>query len=156
MIDLVKCSAKNDAPCFENFNRRKHPRFKPMKMIYVFHCDFGKVLDISMGGLVFTYIYDKENSNEQIPEKGVLFFSCEDKDNYIDSMPFDTVSDLAVSKPNLKNSWSTRQRRISFGKLSENQTEKLERLILKHINIPQLAGTKMQHFPLKSVVGGES
>ena len=149
MIDLVEFSAKMKpwekkmgTTCCRNLNLRKYPRFKPKKTIYAFHCDFGKVVDIGMGGILFTYIYDKLNSSEETPSTGVLFFSCADNDNYIDSIPCTLVSDSAFPQPYLSNSCIIRQRRLAFGKLTSIQTEELERLILKSVAIPQFTATQ--------------
>ncbi|MBI5559012.1 MAG: PilZ domain-containing protein [Deltaproteobacteria bacterium] len=146
MIDKVKVSGNSEA-MGEKINtvvrcpdRRQYPRFRPKKIIYVFQGDFGKIIDISMGGLLFTYIFDKESLNEETPDKGVLFFSSGGRDDYIDSIPFTTVSDSAVPRPRPLNSCVVMQRRIAFGKLTENQTERLERLLLKHISLPRFAG----------------
>lgn len=115
-------------------NRRRFPRFKPQKEMYVLHYNFGKVVDIGMGGVLFNYV-DKEYLNEQPPEKGILFGY---NDHYMDEIPFETVSDIVIS-----NSASSkpviRQRRINFGDLTAGQIRQLERFILDNASIPQLA-----------------
>ena len=116
-----------------NHNHRYNPGFSHEKTMYVFHQFFGKVLDCSMSELLFLYQYDqndKEIWHEEMPDTGVLFPCWED---YIYGIPFTVVSDWHVSPPNWWDSFALRQRRIAFGCLTENQTEKIERLLLSHV-----------------------
>lgn len=114
--------------------RRKLPRFKPLRDLYVFHHEFGKVVELSMGGMVFTYL-ERASANLESPPKGILF---DYQDQYIDDIPFETVSDQAA--PSLRrNGHVIRQRHIQFGNLTEQQVQLLEQFILKNARIPQLA-----------------
>ena len=102
--------------------------------MYVFHQVFGKVLEFNMSELLFLYKYDHidtENWHEEIPDTGVLFSSLED---YIYGIPFTVVSDWPIYPPNWFGSFALRQRRIAFGCLTENQTEKIEKLLLSHLD----------------------
>ena len=116
-------------------DHRYYPRFSPDKPIYVFHYDFGKVLDISMGGLLFQYnqddIFDRP---KEMPDTGVLLF-CGD---FLDRIPFTVVSDWPVSPTHMLGSFNVRKRRIAFGCLTEHQTEKIERLLMSHVSIAQV------------------
>jgi hypothetical protein len=119
---------------FNTLNRRRFPRFMPKKEMYVLHYNFGKVIDISMGGILFNYV-DKEYLQGTPPEKGILFGY---NDHYMDEIPFETVSDTVIStspasKPVIK------QRRIIFGDLTASQIQQLECFILDNARIPQLA-----------------
>ncbi len=119
---------------FTAMNRRKFPRFLPKKDMYVLHHNFGKVIDISMGGLVFNYV-DKEYLQGNPPEKGILFGY---NDHYMDEIPFQTISDTVLSKsPTSKT--TIKQRRVTFGDLTASQIQQLERFILDNALIPQLA-----------------
>jgi hypothetical protein len=116
-----------------NHKHRYNPGFSPEKTLYVFHQVFGKVLEFSISELLFLYQYDqndKEIWHEEIPDTGVLFPSWED---YIYGIPFTIVYDRPVSPPNWWGSFVLRQRRIAFGCLTENQTERIERLLLSHV-----------------------
>lgn len=114
-------------------NRRKFPRFLPKKDMYVLHHNFGKVIDISMGGLLFNYV-DKEYLQGTPPERGILFGY---NDHYMDEIPFLTLSDAVISKsPTSKT--TIKQRRIIFGDLTSSQIQQLERFILDNALIPQL------------------
>lgn len=114
-------------------NRRKFPRFNPKNEMYVLHYNFGKVIDISMGGLIFNYV-EKDYLDEDPPERGILFGY---NDHYMDEIPFEVVADNIISKS--KSSKPViRQRRILFGDLTSGQTRQLERFIMDNAQIPQL------------------
>ena len=119
---------------FNTLNRRRFPRFMPKKEMYVLHYNFGKVIDISMGGILFNYV-DKEYLQGNPPEKGILFGY---NDHYMDEIPFETVSDTVISK-SLASKPVIKQRRVIFGDLTAGQIEQLERFILDNARIPQLA-----------------
>ncbi|MFH1216179.1 MAG: hypothetical protein V1706_06735 [Pseudomonadota bacterium] len=114
-------------------NKRRFPRFKPKKEMYVLHYNFGKVVDIGMGGVAFNYV-DKEYLNEPPPERGILFGY---NDHYMDEIPFKTVSDTTISKSSTSKP-VIKQRRILFGDLTSGQIQQLERFILDNASIPQL------------------
>ncbi|MFZ5760836.1 MAG: PilZ domain-containing protein [Thermodesulfobacteriota bacterium] len=115
-------------------NRRRFPRFSPKKEMYVLHYNFGKVIDISMGGILFNYV-DKEYLNEPPPARGILFGY---NDHYMDEIPFTVVSDQTISK-STNSKPVIKQRRILFGDLTSGQVQQLERFILDNAYIPQLA-----------------
>lgn len=119
---------------FNTLNRRRFPRFMPKKEMYVLHYNFGKVIDISMGGILFNYV-DKEYLQGTPPEKGILFGY---NDHYMDEIPFETVSDTVISK-SLASKPVIKQRRVIFGDLTAGQIQQLERFILDNARIPQLA-----------------
>lgn len=140
MINFKRCRGKNEVKVkpgnfsVRNHNHRYSTGFSHEKTMYVFHQVFGKVLDFSMSGLLFLYQYDqndKENWHEEMPHTGVLFPSRED---YIYGIPFTVISDGPVSLPNWYGSFALRKRRIAFGCLTENQTEKIERLVLNYVS----------------------
>lgn len=105
--------------------------------MYVFHQVFGKVLNFSMSELLILYKYDqndKENWHKEMPETGVLFSSWGE---YIYGIPFTVIGDWPVSPPNLYGSFTLRKRKMAFGCLMKNQTEKIKRLFLSHVSIPR-------------------
>ncbi|OKY74838.1 MAG: hypothetical protein BM485_11415 [Desulfobulbaceae bacterium DB1] len=102
--------------------------------MYVLHYNFGKVVDIGMGGIAFNYV-DKEYLTEKPPERGILFGY---NDHYMDEIPFTTISDTTISKSSTSKP-VIKQRRILFGDLTPGQLQQLERFILDNANIPQLA-----------------
>lgn len=118
---------------YNMLNRRRFPRFKPKKDMYVLHYNFGKVIDISMGGIVFNYV-DKEYLTEAPPNNGILFGY---NDHYMDEIPFTIISDKTISKSTTSKP-VIKQRRILFGDLTSGQVQQLERFILDNANIPQL------------------
>ena len=96
-LRYYQCHRKRDAVMKTDFtlnNRRKFPRFIPKKEMYVLHYHFGKVLDIGMGGILFNYV-DKDYLNEEPPKRGILFGL---NDQYMDEIPFETISDSIISK----------------------------------------------------------
>jgi len=119
---------------FNTMNRRKFPRFMPKKDMYVLHHNFGKVIDISMGGILFNYV-DKEYLQGNPPERGILFGY---NDHYMDEIPFETVADTVISKSPASKP-VIKQRRVFFGDLTAGQIQQLERFILDNARIPQLA-----------------
>ncbi|MCB2183791.1 MAG: hypothetical protein KQH63_17315 [Desulfobulbaceae bacterium] len=114
-------------------NRRRFPRFSPKKEMYVLHYNFGKVIDIGMGGILFNYV-DKDYLNEKPPERGILFGLNED---YMDEIPFETISDSIISK-SASSKPVIKQRRILFGDLTDSQIRMLEQFIIANARIPQL------------------
>ncbi len=122
-------------------NRRKFPRFEPRKEMYVLHYNFGKIIDIGMGGVLFNYV-DKDYLNDGPPEKGILFGH---NDHYMDEIPFNTISDTIISK-STSSKPVIRQRRILFGKLTDSQVRMLERFIIDHARIPQMGFDKSDDF----------
>lgn len=111
-----------------------YPRFAPRREIYVLHREFGRLAEISMGGIRFTY-FDQAFFSAEPPAMGMLFTNTDD---YLDEIPFQVVSDKLVS-PLFASRYFLKERRIRFGELSANQVNTLERFILKNAHIPQLS-----------------
>lgn len=111
-------------------NRRKFPRFKIDKEIFVLHSDFGKVEEIGMGGMAFTYM-EKKGPKIDGSKKGVLFSK---KDDYLVELPLRTVSDdlVYLSTPGKP---PVRKRVVIFENLKPDQLEQLERFILSNIDV---------------------
>lgn len=109
-------------------NRRKFPRFKNVDDVYVLHSDFGKVLEIGMGGMVFTYV-DKDNSKGNFPQRGTIFNRTDD---YLVELPFKTISDT-VARCSSSGKLNIRKRIIVFEDIKQDQVEKLEQFIVENV-----------------------
>ena len=109
----------------------KFPRFTPRQEMYVFHHGVGRVLDISMGGVSFSYIADNQPPQE-LPAEGILFTYS---GQHIQGIPFEIVAD-AVSSRFFSSDYFVRERWIRFGELTEVQVRQLESFILNNAHIP--------------------
>lgn len=112
----------------------KFPRFTPSQEMYVFHNEVGRVLDISMDGVTFTYIADNRPPKE-FPPEGMLFTVG---GTYIHEIPFEHISDH-VHGSFFSSDYFIRERRICFGELSADLAKQLECFILENAHIPQLS-----------------
>ncbi len=115
-------------------NKRGFPRFSLQKELYVIHRDFGKIVEISMDGLLFIYL-DGILPDTEIPSTGILFNYS---DQYLDKIPFEIVADN-IAQHMGKTGHRLRQRRIKFGVMSDEQIAEIEKLILANARIPQLS-----------------
>lgn len=112
----------------------KFPRFTPRQEMYVFHQGVGRVLDISMGGVSFSYIADN-HPVEELPGEGILFTHA---GQHVQGIPFEIVADEACSRF-FSSDYFVRERRVRFGELSEVQVRQLESFILTNAHIPQFS-----------------
>ena len=110
-------------------NRRKFPRFYSIDDVYVLHSDFGKVLEIGMGGIVFTYV-DKDCQKNNLPQRGTIFNR---NDDYLIELPFKTLSDT-VARSSSSGKLNIRKRIVIFEDITTDQTEKLERFIVDNVS----------------------
>jgi hypothetical protein len=111
-------------------NRRKFPRFKVQNDIFVLHSDFGKVMEIGMGGIAFTYI-EKDSPKNGAQNTGALF---NQSDDYIIELPLKTVSDTIVRK-SASDRLNIRKRVVVFENLESEQVDRLEKFILDNVPI---------------------
>ena len=115
-------------------NRRAFPRFKPQNdNMYVLDSTFGKVINIGMGGMLFTYSADKICPDSSSSDC-IVFGCCE---HFLEKIPFKTISDTSLSV-SLNEEPSLRQCRILFGDLTQSQIDALENFMLRYVMIPQL------------------
>ena len=115
-------------------NRRRFPRFKVEGEVFVLHRDMGTVLEIGIGGILFTYA-ETLRLQDNYPEKGILFT----ENNFVVELPFTTLSDASLDY--LPSSQvNARQRIIIFYDLAGDHLDKLEKLILANVNIPAMEG----------------
>lgn len=112
----------------------KFPRFTPRLEMYVFHQGVGRVLDISMGGVSFSYIADNHTPAE-LPKEGILFTH---NGQHIQGISFEIVADDVCSRF-FSSDYFVRERRVRFGELSEAQVKQLESFILNNAHIPQFS-----------------
>ena len=112
----------------------KFPRFTPRQEMYVFHQGVGRVLDISMGGVSFSYIADSHPS-EELPREGILFTHS---GQHIQGIPFEIMADDVCSRF-FSSDYFVMERRVRFGELSEAQIRQLESFILNNAHIPQFS-----------------
>ena len=110
----------------------KFPRFTPRQEMYVFHQGVGRVLDISMGGVSFSYIADNPPP-EELPREGILFTHS---GQHIQGVPFEIMADEVCSRF-FSSDYFVMERRVRFGALSEVQVRQLESFILNNAHIPQ-------------------
>ncbi|MEW6500861.1 MAG: hypothetical protein ACOY8P_11555 [Thermodesulfobacteriota bacterium] len=111
-----------------------YPSFAPSREMYVLHREFGRIAEIGMGGLRFTY-FNQAFFAAEPPGEGVLFTANND---YLDGIPFRILSDRAVSLF-FASKYFIKERRIRFGALTAKQTCALEQFILRNAHIPQLS-----------------
>lgn len=112
----------------------KFPRFTPHQEMYVFHNEVGRVLEISMDGVTFTYIADNRPPKE-FPPEGLLFTIG---GMYIQEIPFARISDH-VHGNFFSSDYFIRERQVRFGELSADLVKQLECFILENAHIPQLS-----------------
>ena len=110
----------------------KFPRFTPRQEMYVFHQGVGRVLDISMGGVSFSYIADN-HPTEALPREGILFTHS---GQHIQGIPFEIMADDVCARF-FSSDYFVMERRVRFGELSELQVRQLESFILNNAHIPQ-------------------
>jgi hypothetical protein len=105
-----------------------YPFFKPRREIYVLHGELGRIVDISMGGIRFTY-----SATDHLPAIppacGMLFTNIDD---YLEEIPLRVLSDKTIFHL-LDSQYLLKERNASFGDLTEGQVRSLERFILKNV-----------------------
>ena len=88
-------------------------RSKPIK--------FGRIDDISMGGLLFRYVDSKLQSNES-PVLDILLADC---GFYLEGVFFKNISDTEIAEDSPIDTIKMKQLRMQFRKLTANQKLKL-------------------------------
>ena len=105
--------------------RRKHKRYKVKQGSCAVKAKTesapakaGEIIDISMGGLAFSYMEDGEWSDESF-DRGMLLG---EKDLCIEDIPLKVISDCAINT----GITITRRCGVQFGKLTPSQISQLE------------------------------
>ncbi|MBW2567554.1 MAG: PilZ domain-containing protein [Deltaproteobacteria bacterium] len=110
--------------------RRKHNRFSVSKGAFValrpHYGKIGQVVNISMGGLAFTYMADEER-----PSSFELDIFLAGGSFYLQEVPFGTISDFHNDGMPL-SSVKMRRMGVQFGDLSPHQVSQLEYFIQNH------------------------
>ncbi|MBW1743960.1 MAG: PilZ domain-containing protein, partial [Deltaproteobacteria bacterium] len=111
----------------KRLERRKFKRFQmPTSSFAGLGPYFGKVggiVDLSMGGLAFSYIGIEEPNGSSYLDVFLV-----DHDFYLRRVSFVTISDIAIV-PDGHTAMTLRRRGVRFGKLTPRQRSQLENLI---------------------------
>lgn len=111
-------------------NRRKFPRFRATSELFVLHEDFGKIIEIGIGGAAFTYVA-KESAHNGHPSLGALFAR---DDDYLVELPFRTISDTVIHQ-SVSGKLNIRKRVVVFDDLDDQQLDQLEHFILENVPV---------------------
>lgn len=102
----------------------------------------GEILEISRGGLSFSYI-DIENKVKQttLSEMDILFA---EKDFHLSRLPFKAVKDDAMLDENPFNAFSMKRMTVKFEELTPRQQIKIEHLLSNYTvgEVPRLKANK--------------
>lgn len=98
--------------------RRQHQRFEVREGLFKAKSISGKIVDISMGGLAFSYIDDGTWTDESF-DCGMLWG---EKDLHLEDIPFKIISDCAINE----GLTITRRCGVKFERLSPKQLAQLE------------------------------
>jgi hypothetical protein len=109
----------------EPVERRKNTRFKVHNGAYVAvgtHYDkVGRIMDISMSGLSFLYVGDKERTQGSHAN---IFFT--EANFYLEKVPADTIVDLEITDESRAASSPVRRCGLKFGTLTPNERSQVE------------------------------
>src|SRR5210317_1411939 len=108
--------SKDDKKNFKE--RRKHKRFGVKSGTCKVNDKTADIIDISMGGMAFSYVDDGEWTDETF-DRGMLLG---EKDLCMEDVPFKVISDCAINS----GLTITTRRGVQFGKLTEKQLAQLE------------------------------
>jgi hypothetical protein len=108
--------------------RREHPRFKAKSGTFKLEDRSGDIIDISMGGLSFSYVDDGGWTNESF-DCGMLMG---EKDLCLEDIPLKIISDCAINS----GLSITRRCGVKFEKLTARQLAQLEYYIWTNTDAP--------------------
>ena len=111
---------------------RKKPRFKVKEGALAFFNPnpsiLGSIIDISEGGLAFTYM----DNSVSLPEEPVkLDILMSDDGFYLDQLPFETVADFRIPPEYSFSTVTMKRLCLKFGELSAEQKKQLDYFISK-------------------------
>jgi len=113
--------------CKDSVDRRKDKRFKVKDHTFVtINTQIGHILDISMGGLSFSYLDSVEWPYCRL-EAAILFGD----DFYLENVPIKIISKTIVESE-FSTTLVVRQHGAQFGKFTPNQRSQLDYFIWKH------------------------
>ena len=113
--------------------RRKHKRFRVQSGAFTVFTAFswphstqklGQIIDISMGGLAFTYITGEESPNVSLE----LSIFLAGNRFHLRSIPFETISDAETNEVPF-SSINMKRSGVQFGELTPNQLSQLKHFI---------------------------
>ena len=114
-----------------SFERRSHNRYKVKDGAFAVHREniskrkFGKILDISNGGLSFSYFGTKKSSSGTFD----LDILSLDTDFKLEKLQSKIISDYAIKEQTRPGFIIKRRRGVQFEKLLKNQISKLKYFI---------------------------
>jgi hypothetical protein len=116
----------------EVVERRKHKRFLAEDGAYAAvrpqYDKIGQIIDISRGGLAFSY----RVSDSQAHESFELDIFLIGDDFHLDKVPFKIVSDQKIPESLCPGSLKMRRCAVQFGELTQKQLRQLEDFILSY------------------------
>lgn len=108
--------------------RRKHKRFNVQAGAFAVlgshSAKIGQVIDVSKGGLAFSYLAGEEPSNQPF-ELGILFG---EESFHLTQIPFKTISDQEAKEVPF-SSLALRRCGVQFGEMTKSQVDQLEHFI---------------------------
>ena len=108
--------------------RRKHQRFHITQGAFAGrYPNMGEIVDLSLGGIKFNYM-GFAASDDEVGE----FVVCGDDGCCLDNLPFEVVSDKVLANESSFSKMVTRQRRVKFKELTEEQEDLLYSFIINH------------------------
>jgi hypothetical protein len=111
-----------------NPERREHERFKTQEGLFVNAASsFGKITDISLGGMAFNYI----NWHQETDKEGRLDI-YQDGHDLLTDIPFKVLSENKIEDKRYSSLVSLKQCRIQFKSLDSKQKSKLADFMLHH------------------------
>lgn len=109
--------------------RREHKRFHLRDGSFAgSYPNIGEIIDISLGGILYNYM---EFADDTSAERGE-FVICGDDGKCLSSLPSMVVSDRVLANESSFSKIITRQRRIMFDALTEDQRHILHGFIHSH------------------------
>ncbi len=116
----------------EVVERRRHKRFLAVDGAYAAvrpqYDKIGQIIDISRGGLAFSYMV----SDSQEQESSELDIFLIGDDFHLDKVPFKMVSDQEIPERLCPGSLKMRRCAVQFGELTQRQIFQLEDFILSY------------------------
>ena len=98
-------------------DRREHKRYALRQGVFAgFRPNMGEIIDISIGGALFQYLEFAKGTNEQTD-----FIICSEDGCCLDSFPCRIVSDRVLASESSLSQIVTRQRRVMFDQLTDEQ-----------------------------------
>ena len=97
--------------------RRKHRRYSLRQGVFAgFRPNIGEIIDISIGGVLFHYLEFSKGANENTD-----FIICSEDGCRLDKFPCRIVSDKLIANESPLSQITTRQQRIMFDPLTDEQ-----------------------------------